>query len=102
MNKMHLKFILNYSDAVEPRHDTPACIDELSREIKLNLPRIMEMAKEEQMTFDDCFAMCISHELIHQILFDVEGDPTSEKFDNICYIKYKKIKHWIGGVGGKK
>lgn len=95
MKEVHLRFILHYSDPAE----CPACINEPSRWVKLNLPQIANMARIEQMTFVECFTACISHELMHQILYDTEGDSASEDFDNICQKKYKKVKNWIGGVG---
>lgn len=77
----------------------PAMIRIDTREISFNLKEVLIMAMEQDMTFSDCFEMCASHELIHQILFDFVSARAYNTFDNICYNKYKNMKHWIGGVG---
>jgi len=97
MNEVKLRFILGGRSP----YNHVACISEASRLIYLNIPKMKSMAKRERMTFDDFFATCISHELIHQIIYDTEGDSASGQFENICHEKYKIMKHWIGGVGGK-
>ena len=95
MKEVNLVFITDYD------YCSTANINESLRRIRLNLPKIVETAEEEEMSFDDFFATCISHELIHQIIYDTEGDFASGQFDNICYEKYAALKNWIGGVGGK-
>ena len=77
-----------------------ASIRLFSRIISFRINDIRTAATKEGITFDDLFAHCASHELIHQILFDDYGYDMSVKFDWVCYTKYKKFKHWIGGVGG--
>lgn len=94
MNEVKIKFIANPLYSI-------ACINTEERVMYLRINAIMNKATDIGMTFDDLFALCVSHELIHQLLFDMEGDSTSDAFDNICYKEYKDIKHWIGGVGGK-
>lgn len=69
------------------------------RQIYFNLKMLLIMAMEEDMTFNECFTMCMSHELIHQILFDFVSAHAYNTFNNICYKKHKNMKAWIGGVG---
>lgn len=95
MKEVQVKFITDYDFC------STANINESLRRIRLNLPKIVEEAQEEEIPFDDFFATCVSHELIHQIIYDTEGDSASEQFDNICYKKYKVMKHWIGGIGSE-
>lgn len=96
MNEVKLRFIMGND---YPYHT--ACINEASRLIYLNVPKMIDQAEREGMTFDEFFATCISHELIHQIIYDTEGDFASGQLENICHEKYKIMKHWIGGIGGK-
>lgn len=65
----------------------------------LNINRMIVFAKEQNMSFDKMFMQCLSHETIHQIIYDIESDNASKDFDNICMRKYKWLKFWIGGVG---
>lgn len=93
MNEVKVEFVMN------DFYCSVANVNELRRVIRLNLPKMVERANLECMTFNDFFATCISHELIHQLIFDIESDSASGQFDNICRKKYKYLKHWIGGVG---
>jgi len=77
-------------------------IDTESRQMYINVGHIEKRARMQHMTFTELFMQVISHEYIHQIIYDIENDKASCDFDHICYKKYKDFKHWIGGVGGDK
>lgn len=93
MNEMTINFLKGHFNSA-------ACISTGNREIYFNMRILSRMAIGEDMTFGETFALCMSHELIHQIIYDTEGDEASDQFDNICYRKYRRMKNWIGGVGG--
>jgi len=88
---------INFFDKVK----NPARISMDNREINFNMTEMCIMAAEQDMTFNETFGMCVSHELIHQILFEFISAYAYDTFDNICFNKYKNMKHWIGGIGGK-
>lgn len=94
MNEITHNFIGHYREGA-------ACVNEEQRQMYLNIKAIKLLAIEEDMSFDDAYATCVSHELIHVIIYDMLGDNASYKFDNICYRKYTRIKNWIGGIGCK-
>jgi hypothetical protein len=77
-------------------------IDTHKREICIDVKRMLEYAKEHDITFTDAFMHTMSHEYIHQIITDTESDYASGQFENICMRKYPEVKYWIGGVGGAK
>lgn len=79
-----------------------AGIDIVDSTLYLNLNAMLKKTRKHGITMDEMIMTCISHEVIHQILFDMTDGNTSHQFDNICANKYPCFKYWIGGIGGAK
>lgn len=82
----------------ETRHEgvawTTHCDD-----VNLNIVRIQKEAIDNNISFDEMLSHCISHEIMHNILQDMDDKNINEQFDNICHSKNDNFATWIGGVG---
>lgn len=68
-------------------------------DVNINITGIDKWAIKNNISFNDMLSHAISHEILHNILNDTLGTIVSRQFDNICYIRNKKFKTWIGGIG---
>lgn len=66
-------------------------------DVNVDVKEAMELAKEENVDFDNVLSNIISHELLHTILLRISSDANN-KFDKICYLKNPFIKEWFGGM----
>ena len=76
--------------------------------IDISLHEIAEDVERDKLSFAKAFSETMSHELLHHIVYELEGSKASEWIDVISARKlYKKgkkfsIKDWIGGIYGYK
>jgi len=92
MKNVHINFFKTW--------DGHTGIDTDTREMRISALEIKTLAKKHGLSFFDAYTKIISHEIMHQVIYDNINDEASCDFDNICYRKYSNIKYWVGGVGG--
>lgn len=73
-----------------------ACCDRTT--IYLDIFIMLKRAKKMDITFENYFTQCISHELMHLLLDDIIGFAYSRELDNICSEKTIDFKRWHGGI----
>ena len=80
----------------------PCALNEVSflrdseTEIVLDVERMLRSCREHKTSFDKLFCECISHEVIHAILWREFGEKEWAEFDNLYYKLNRKKGDKLG------